>query len=117
VLGVIYCFVPDSVVPVAQLWQLSGKVRVADVTLQPTDPKAEGHLVDTDPLLVAWSYAGTDETVEVALRNLESGQETTRMRCSLHSGQITFERDHYLPILTHRHLTENNRIRAVVYTN
>jgi hypothetical protein len=92
---------------------------IDNIQIQNTDSTSRNILVDLDPVTVTWTSTGHDEIVFVALENVESGQQSKKVRVQASEAKIIFKSDrydNYDKILSNRQPLQSNRVRAIVFT-
>ena len=93
---------------------------IDSIQVQNTDTKSRDFIVDIDPITVTWTSTGTNGEVFAVLENIETGNQTKRIRGQASDGKIKFNADKYTnydKILSNRFPNETNRLRAILYTN
>lgn len=77
-------------------------------------PDAGGNLVDLDPISVAWTYAGPEETVSVFLENVDAGHRTKKRVVPANARSVQFDAADLTPLMVDRKYHGKNRVRAVL---
>ena len=93
---------------------------IDNIIIQNANSKNHDVITDLDPITVTWTSSGIDKEVFIVLENIETGKQTKRMRSQASDGKITFISDKYTnydKILSNRYPNEENRVRAIIYSN
>ncbi|MDB5012698.1 MAG: hypothetical protein JWQ25_900, partial [Daejeonella sp.] len=91
---------------------------IDNIQIQNSDNSSDVIVTDLDPVTVTWTSTGTDERVNVALENTETGKQSKRIPVQVSEGKLKFIVDNYTnydKILNNRHPNTYNRIRAIIY--
>jgi hypothetical protein len=93
--------------------------RPEPLTIAPHPPaplaeRANGALVDLDPIAVEWTSSGTEERVSVFLENVESGGRSVKKTVSSNVRRVVFQPDELRGVLTERRHRRMNRVRSVI---
>lgn len=75
--------------------------------------EALGQLVELDPIDVAWTYRGTDQSVSVFLENVDTGDRTAKKTVLASARSVRFAPAELLPVLKDRSFHGKNRVRSV----
>ncbi len=91
-------------------------VSLSSISVESTDPVAEGLPVDLDGLRVRWSSQGDPDDIAVALEAMETGRRTRAKTVHSGEGQVQFDPEEYSNVLVNRSHGGENRMRAVIQT-
>ena len=92
----------------------SRRLRISEIRVLDDELRAEGLLVDTDPLRISWNHDGEPTDIEVGVENPRDRLVSQFRRVRSSEGQIQFAPADYRPVLTNRYPNGRNPIRVVV---
>jgi hypothetical protein len=95
-------------------------LQIDSINIQDTSTNSPDFLVDIDPITITWTSSGEDGQIYVVLENAQTGQQSKRIRALASDGKVKIDPDPYWnfdKVLSNRTPNENNRIRAIVYTD
>ena len=97
------------------IWLIS---RPAPLSISPrvlSNPvkRAEGTLVDVDPILAEWTSDGPAERVSVFLENVDTGRRSVKKEVASDARSVTFSPEDFKEALGNRQHHGSNRLRSV----
>lgn len=86
---------------------------LSGISLETTNPSADGLLVDHDDFRVTWQSKGTPADIVLYAEHLRTGAKTEFLSARSTDGQLTMAREDYGAIISNRDLMGSNRIRII----